>query len=414
MALKPRQMLGLGNTRPSMQYQQLNQAFQSDPRRILGQTLMGQGASSAPVRTPLQGLGRLSSALVGAYLQRKAGDAQVERESEMTNQIMGMLPADATAQQRAFAAANPAAFAQIAGQAQFMPTNAAFVRPAEGGGTLYGTRSTSPFGPSSETVSGFSAAPKPKVPVQMFNRKTREVIPVIPGSAAQTEAFKLGFEMGNLPTADTGFMFNDQGKQVIRPRGSAALKQAENFTKPIIKDLAKYKIQINALKNGATSANQQNAAGDAGLIFQFFTALDPGSRVTDGEVQLAKASQGYGEQFKNEIARVWKSEGQLLGDTMRKQIVTIMRNLAENNKSTVNLSLESITPRVEALGFKPNEIVPDLNFLDFNLEQYYYGQPNEKKDEAIIPGQPIDPLYGGDVDPSLTNASIEELLQGLR
>ena len=82
MALNPRQMLGLGNTRPSMQYQQLNQAFQSDPRRILGQTLMGQGASSAPVRTPLQGLGRLSSALVGAYLQRKAGDAQVAREDE--------------------------------------------------------------------------------------------------------------------------------------------------------------------------------------------------------------------------------------------------------------------------------------------------------------------------------------------
>ena len=159
-----RSMLGLGNTRPSMQYQQLNQAFQSDPRRILGQTLMGQGASSAPVRTPLQGLGRLSSALVGAYLQRKAGDAQVARETEMTNQIMGMLPANATAQQRAFAAANPAAFAQIAGQAQFMPTNAAFVRPAEGGGTLYGTRSTSPFGQSSETVSGFSAAPKPIKP----------------------------------------------------------------------------------------------------------------------------------------------------------------------------------------------------------------------------------------------------------
>jgi len=164
MALNPRQMLGLGNTRPSMQYQQLNQAFQSDPRRMLGQTLMGQGASSAPVRTPLQGLGRLSSALVGAYLQRKAGDAQVARETEMTNQIMGMLPANATAQQRAFAAANPAAFAQIAGQAQFMPTNAAFVRPADGGGTLYGTRSTSPFGPSSETVSGFSAAPKPIKP----------------------------------------------------------------------------------------------------------------------------------------------------------------------------------------------------------------------------------------------------------
>ena len=92
MALNPRQMLGLGNTRPSMQYQQLNNAYQSDPRRMLGQTLMAQGASAAPVRTPLQGLGRLSSALVGAYLQRKAGDAQVERETAMTDQIMGMLP----------------------------------------------------------------------------------------------------------------------------------------------------------------------------------------------------------------------------------------------------------------------------------------------------------------------------------
>ena len=87
-----RSMLGLGNTRPSMQYQQLNQAFQSDPRRILGQTLMGQGASSAPVRTPLQGLGRLSSALVGAYLQRKAGDAQVAREDERRQSIQQAFP----------------------------------------------------------------------------------------------------------------------------------------------------------------------------------------------------------------------------------------------------------------------------------------------------------------------------------
>jgi len=74
-----------------MQYQQLNQAYQSDPRRMLGQTLMAQGASSAPVRTPLQGLGRLSSALVGAYLQRKAGDAQVERESAYSNQLANAL-----------------------------------------------------------------------------------------------------------------------------------------------------------------------------------------------------------------------------------------------------------------------------------------------------------------------------------
>ena len=117
-----RSMLGLGNTQPSMQYQQLNQAFQSDPRRILGQTLMGQGASSAPVRTPLQGLGRLSSALVGAYLQRKAGDAQVEREGEMTNQIMGMLGPNVAPGVRAAVAANPSAAQSALMAAQFAPT----------------------------------------------------------------------------------------------------------------------------------------------------------------------------------------------------------------------------------------------------------------------------------------------------
>jgi len=154
--------------RPSMQFQQLNQAFQSDPRRILGQALQQQGASTAPVRTPLQGLGRLSSALVGAYLQRKAGDAQVERETAMTNQIMGMLPENATAGQRAFAAANPVAFAQLAGQAAFAPTSQAFTSSVDGGGTIYGTRTTGPFGQKSETVSGFAAPPKPSKP-NVFN-----------------------------------------------------------------------------------------------------------------------------------------------------------------------------------------------------------------------------------------------------
>jgi hypothetical protein len=108
--------------RPSMQFQQLNQAYQSDPRRILGQTLMGQGASSAPVRTPLQGLGRLSSALVGAYLQRKAGDAQTARETQMTDQIMGMLGPNVAPGVRAAVAANPAAAMPALLTAQFAPT----------------------------------------------------------------------------------------------------------------------------------------------------------------------------------------------------------------------------------------------------------------------------------------------------
>ena len=110
------------NNSPSFRYKQLNPAYQSDPRRILGQQLMQQGNSFAPVATPLQGLGRLSSALVGAYLQKGAMDRQVTREEERTNQIMGMIPANASPEIRAYAQSNPEGFMAVLGQSMFKPT----------------------------------------------------------------------------------------------------------------------------------------------------------------------------------------------------------------------------------------------------------------------------------------------------
>jgi len=99
MATIPRQMMGLPNS-PSFRYKALNPAYQSDPRRILGQQLMQQGSSSAPVQTPLQGLGRLSSALVGAYLQKGAIDRQVAREDEFKTNLSSLLGPNATVQQQ--------------------------------------------------------------------------------------------------------------------------------------------------------------------------------------------------------------------------------------------------------------------------------------------------------------------------
>ena len=79
---------------PTFQYQQLNPSYQSDPARMLGAQLQKSGVSSEPVRTPLAGLGRLSNALVGAYLQKGAMDRQVEREDaykdSLTKALSGM------------------------------------------------------------------------------------------------------------------------------------------------------------------------------------------------------------------------------------------------------------------------------------------------------------------------------------
>ena len=150
MAIPPRTMS------PSFRFKSLNPAFQSDPRRILGQQLQQQGLSSAPVRTPLQGLGRLSSALIGAYLQKGAIDRQVAREDERTQQIMGMIPENADPRLKAFAAANPDAFANAFGQSFLRPTTSSEV--VDLGNNLRGiqTTQTGPFGQQSTSISNLT------------------------------------------------------------------------------------------------------------------------------------------------------------------------------------------------------------------------------------------------------------------
>lgn len=120
MALRPRAM-------PTFGFQRLNPAYQSDPRRIMGQALAQQGASSAPVRTPLQGLGRLSSALVGAYLQRNALDAQAQREAQATEALIGALPENVSPQIRAMVQAAPGTFEPALMSALLQPTTTSSV-----------------------------------------------------------------------------------------------------------------------------------------------------------------------------------------------------------------------------------------------------------------------------------------------
>ena len=175
-----RSMLGLGNTRPSMQYQQLNQAYQSDPRRILGQTLMGQGISSAPVRTPLQGIGRLSSALVGAYLQRKAGDAQVARETEMTDAILSGLPE--AMRNNPLIQSNPAAVGNAAVAAMLQPKITQDIVDS-GDLAFVQTNSQSPFSETPTTsISGLMQRRAP-IDSRTSAMKNAEAQGLVPGSA---------------------------------------------------------------------------------------------------------------------------------------------------------------------------------------------------------------------------------------
>ena len=373
-----RQRLGLGNTRPSMQYQQLNQTYQSDPRRILGQTLMGQGASSAPVRTPLQGLGRLSSALVGAYLQRKAGDAQVEREGEYRTQLASALT----------------------GLGDDIPSAITAIGSVPGN-ELSALNAAASY---QATV----AAREPKTPVQMFNRKTRQVIPVIPGSAKQTAAFEQGFEMGNLPNPETGFMFAD-GKQVIRPGGKEARAQRDKFVEPIRKEEVKFNTADIAFKNAKDFVASPSGGSDTALIYNFFTTLDPGGRVTDGEAQMAQASESFGNQFAVKLRQGLQS-GVLSADS-RNEILKVMQGLVNQRRGNLQTSINNTADVITGLGFTPQNTFtyyPQIFSAAATVPSI-----NNNTGDLPIGGEQILPVDGSNADPSITNATDDDLLRSL-
>ena len=146
MAIRPRAM-------PTFGFQRLNPAYQSDPRRIMGQALAQQGASSAPVRTPLQGLGRLSSALVGAYLQRNALEGQAQREAQATEALMGALPENVSPQIRAMVQAAPGTFEPALMSALLQPTTTSSLVDQGDMAFVQNTTTTPLTGAQSTTIS---------------------------------------------------------------------------------------------------------------------------------------------------------------------------------------------------------------------------------------------------------------------
>lgn len=164
---------------PSFRFQQLNRAYQSDPRRILGQQLNQAGVSAAPVATPLQGLGRLAQALVGAKLQRDAIDAQAKREDDFTNQITSMIPENANPNMRSYALAFPGAFSNALASNLLQPTTSSEV--IDLGGNLRGvqTTQTGPFGRTSTAISNLTQI-KPQT--QTTAQRNALALGLVPGT----------------------------------------------------------------------------------------------------------------------------------------------------------------------------------------------------------------------------------------
>ena len=156
---------------PSFRFQNLNRAFQLDPRNTLANTLMQQGMRGGPVRTPLEGIGRLSQSLVGAMLQKRALDRlegqETTRQSNLQAQqdaITATLPANLQSMFTGPATAQSLQqVQQLNLQKQLAPTSEFAIQQTPQG-SVFGVRETDAFGNVSFKPSGQQTTPRPVAP----------------------------------------------------------------------------------------------------------------------------------------------------------------------------------------------------------------------------------------------------------
>ena len=401
------QMMGLPNS-PSFRYKQLNPAYQSDPRRILGQTLMTQGNSFAPVATPLQGLGRLSSALVGAYLQKGAMDRQVAREDELTNNLTNMLPEGATDNQRQLMKIYPNIFAQ----SLMKDKSSTSLENVGGNLRALKTTTTGPFGNTNETLSNLTqlTAPKAVEMVSVYKPDDYNFVRAFKkGSAELTTATENGeFVVGSPPKAPAGFEFGTNNSLIVLPSGSPAFIRAKEFTKEPQEIGNKLQTAKQAYKEALTLAEKGDGLSDTALIYKFFTALEPGGRVTDGEARMTNNAASYGQQLSNQLSKA--IESRVFNDTTRKELITVMKNVVaaqQKNLKTI-LTDGDFNSRIGELGFNTKKLFPFYNSY-FETLPTFKGTPG-----SVDVGGNIGLNKQLSINPEIRNESTNNLINSLR
>jgi len=350
MATIPRQMVGLPSS-PSFRYKALNPAYQSDPRRILGQQLMKQGSSSAPVATPLQGLGRLSSALVGAYLQKGAMDRQVAREDEFKTNLSSLLGANATPQQTAALQMFPNIMGQGLASNIVAPRKTTAVVPQTiGNQTGLATQTTTSglgFEPITNTTS-FSRDPAPKV------KKTADILK---GATINEELTGFTLQANKSDGVVTGYTVLDKpekpgfkhavdlstGKPVFVSNEQLESNQS-NFI-PIIKNS---QIAINAdgtvnmqdsIFTGASDGGDLTKSTKSAMQKEIISASEKANTVMSLIADFKPDYFKYETQFKAKLSGLMEKGGATLDPTTQKsfqEYTDFMSKMARISAKEIN------------------------------------------------------------------------------
>ena len=253
---------------PSFRFQDLNKAYQLDPRNTLADTLMKQGMRGGPVRTPLEGIGRLSQSLVGAMLQKKSldrleGQETTRQENLQAQQdaITATLPPNLQSMFTGPATAESlASVQQLNLQKELAPTSEFAIQQTPQG-SVFGVKTTDAFGNETFKPSGQQTTPRPVKGPDQFRPLTKEEIenakkPVAEGGLGLKDADLVGSQFNE---TQNKIVYKSKG-QIINVDASTGLPPSEEqkaFGKNIVERIDKNYLTPAAERGQSLSALNQ-------------------------------------------------------------------------------------------------------------------------------------------------------------
>lgn len=400
--------------RPTMQFQQLNRAYQTDPRRVLGQALMQQGVSTAPVQTPLQGLGRLSNALVGAFLQRKASDRLAEQEKAARDAITAALPANVNPAIAGLVQTQPDAVSSALTQAAFAPKSELVTQEIEGapGAVVVGTKTTSPLGVETvtpNTVYKPQTPPKPDVITFQNPNNAEDQVSLLTTDPEFTEKAQDLLNKNyvrrqgggtNVSLSPTIQMSQEQESEFRKQSAQAAAKRIEDLSKQVQSEsdlITRLNIADNLLEGGTETGPIQNITMPLRNILKGFGALndEQARQLTNQQVLTAAfnyiiprmrvVGSGATSDFE---ARLFSSATANMSNTpeANKVLVKSMQALVERR--------QKILAAMELYADQNNDLIGFAEYADRNVPPAFKAYMTDQEfDRAVQSGE----LTNGDL-----------------
>jgi hypothetical protein len=393
---------------------QLFGAYQQDPRNAYAQALMQQGMSTAPVRSPLEGLARALAGGLGG-LQQGNIRKDYEKQGEQYRQglaaalkggdVIGALSSsgDPYLNQLGLDAQLKGAMAkqqaQIEGDQRIQTETALNPVMAQRAGQTAGA--TMPYEiQKAQAIAGIDVGKAVEIARQTLPIDTQKALGIAAGQAqidlakaaqmapiqtaqavAQAQALlpievqkAIGIAEGTLPTdiaktqagkttwnTVTGpdgkpvYQESNLGEKKAMPgqEGGGAFKQ-ENTLRDEYNTLTKDFRTVQDAYNKLVGTSD-TGAGDMSLLYSYVKLLDPGSVVRESEFATAAASGSYGERIQGLVQRVMT--GERLPPSLRAEFKAEAKSIYEGQKTGYDNAGKQYSELARKAGIDPSAVV---------------------------------------------------------